>query len=158
MDITIEIIEKKDQNLYVYQNENLLFYSKLKWNWLKRNVVTIFDEKNDLVIEFQSYTSFFITKFKILKQDNDKTYKISKINDAYINYGKNINLKKETDNHFSFNLNFSYFYKKRKVAEVKQKLYSFPQKIHINIEEKNIEFRNLVIVHIFAIRTGYSSD
>ena len=96
MNIQIEIIEKKDQNLYVYQNENLLFYSKLKWNWLKRNVVTIFDENNDLVIEFQSYTSFFITKFKILKQDNDKTYKISKINVAYINYGKNINLEKET--------------------------------------------------------------
>ena len=154
----IEIIEKKDQNLYVYQNSNLLFYSKLKWNYLKRNVITIFDENDEIVIEFQSYTLFFISKFKILKQVNNTINKITNISDDFISYGKNKNIEKEIDNYFSFNLNFSYFYKKRKIAEVKQKLYSFPQKILLKIDEKDIEFRNSVVIHILAIRTGYLSD
>ena len=96
----IEIIEKKNQNLYVYQNGNLIFHSKLKWNYFKRNVITIFDENDEIVIEFQSFTLFFIPKFKILKQVNNFTNEISKIDDSFISYGENKNLEKEIDNYF----------------------------------------------------------
>lgn len=153
-----EIIETKNQTLYVYQNDDLMFYSKLKWNWLKRDVITIFDENDEIVIEFQSFAVFFMSKFKVLKQNNKITNKISKISDSHLSYGKDKKIERQIDNYFSFNLNFSYFCNKRKIAEVKQKLYSFPQKILINIDVKNIEFRNAVLIHILAIRTGYSHD
>lgn len=154
----INIVEKKDQNLYVYHNEELLFYSKLKWNWFKRNVITVFNKNDELVIEFQSYVSFYSTKFKILKQNKEKISDINNIEENVVNIGENVSIKRVIENHFAFNWNFIYRHNGNKIAEVKQKLYGFPQRIFLNIVEENNEFKNAIIIHILAIRTGFSSD
>ncbi|MFH6996422.1 hypothetical protein ACHRVZ_00740 [Flavobacterium sp. FlaQc-57] len=155
----IEIVENRKQSLFAYKNGELLFYSTIKFNWLKKNLVKIFDSNDDLILELQSYESpFSSAKYKILFQNKEKTKYISEITQTNIFFNQNKSLRKTRGNHFSFNTNFSYFADRTKVADIKQKFWSSLQKMFLQVHDEKIEFLDQIIIHILAIRTGFNSN
>ncbi|MCD9573931.1 hypothetical protein [Flavobacterium soyae] len=154
----IEIIEDKNQNLFVYKDGKLLFYSTIKFNWLRKNLIKIFDSNDDLILELQSYEPVFSSaKYEILFQDKDKIKDIIEINKSYISNQDTI-LRITPENIFSFNTDFSYFLDGIKVADIKHKFWSSSQKISVLFDNENIELLDQIIIHILSIHTGYNSN
>ena len=155
----IEIVENRKQSLFAYKNDELLFYSTIKFNWLKKNLVKIFDSNDDLILELQSYEPpFSSAKYKILFQNIEKTKDISEITEIDMFFNLNKSLRKTKGNYFSFNINFSYFSETIKIADIKQKFWSSTQKMYLEINDENIDFLNYIMIHILSTRTGYNSN
>ncbi|MGN7812733.1 hypothetical protein [Flavobacterium sp. 22076] len=151
----IEIVENKEQNLFVYKDEKLLFYSTIKFNWLRKNLIKIFDSNHKLILEIQSYeTPFRSLKYKILFQDSN----IEDISEDLIYFDGGKTIKNQKSDFLSFNQNCFYTYKGNKVAETKQKLWNSPQKIILNIDEKDLNLLKFIIIHILSRKTGYNSN
>ncbi|MBS7253905.1 hypothetical protein [Flavobacterium branchiicola] len=155
----IKIIEDKKQSLYAYKNDQLLFYSTIKFNWLRKNLVRIFDSNDQLVLELQiSETPFGSAKFKILFQNKGLIKDVTEITKTNILFDGNKKIRKTSENLFSFNLKSSYFLEKSKIADVEGKFWTTTQKFYIDFDSEYEEFLNLVIIHILATRTGYNSN
>jgi hypothetical protein len=155
----IEFLENRKQSLFAYQNGELLFYSTIKFNWLKKNLVKIFDYNDDLIIELQTYESpFSSAKYKILFQNIEKTRDISEITETNLFFNFDKSLRKTKGNIFSFNTSFSYFLDRTKIADIKQKFWSTSQKMSLEINDENVEFLDYLIIHVLSTRTGYNSN
>ncbi|MFG4002389.1 hypothetical protein [Flavobacterium aquidurense] len=154
----IEFVENKKQSLYAYKDDELLFYSTIKFNWLRKNSVKIFDFNDDLILELLSYESpFGSAKYEILFQNKEKTKDIIEITGVYISDHNKI-LRRTTANYFSLNNSFSYFLEGNTIADVKEKFWSSSQKMSLKIDVEKGEFLNNIIIHILSTRTGYNSN
>ena len=153
----IEILQDKKQSLYVYKNDELLFYSKVKSNWNNR-IITIYNHNDILLLEVKYKMTFIKTYYKILYQNELVTENISEITNTRIiyNFGKRLYIKQ--DYFIALDGNFSYYFKEIRVSQLKQKNWVSKPKISLNIDDENLEFLNPVILHILAIRAGYNSD
>lgn len=150
----IEIVENKKQSLYVYNSDELLFYSTIKFNFLKKNLIKIFDFNNQLILELESHvTPFRSTKYKILFQN----IKIENITDDFLGFDEDKILKNIKSDFLKFNQNSVYLYNGIKVAEIKQKLWESQQRIMLNIDEEFLSFSNFIIIHVLSTKTGYNS-
>ncbi len=150
----IEIIENKKQSLYVYKADELLFYSTIKFNWHRKNLVKIFNSNEDLIFELQSYAApFRSTKYKILYQNLN----IENITDDFLRFDEDKILKNKRSDFLSFNQNSFYLHNGIKIAETKQKLWDSPQRIMLNLDENFLELLTLIIIHILSIKTGFNS-
>jgi len=157
--MTVEILEDKKQSLFAYKNNDLLFYSTIKFNWLKKNLIKIFDSNGNLILELQSHNPpFSSSKYKILFQNKERTKDIIEISEIKLFFSLNKSLRKTKGNYFSFNTNFSYFSETIKIADIKQKFWSSSQKLSLEINPENIDFLNHIIIHILSTRTGYNSN
>lgn len=155
----IEIVENKKQCLFAYKNDNLLFYSTIDFKWTKKNLVKIFDKNDNLILEIQSYDAPFRSpKFKILSQKNLKGKNIREITTDFISFDNDKTLSRHRDDFFSLNQNYSHFFNQIKIAETKQKAWNSLQKINLNVDEKYLDFQDLIIIHDLVVRTGYNSD
>ncbi len=151
----IEIVENKKQSLYVYKADELLYYSTIKFNWLNKNLIKIFNSNNDLVLEIQRHTGpFRSTTYKILFQN----IKIKDVTDDSLSFDEDKILKNIKNDFLSFNQNSIYLCNEIKVAEIKQKLWNSPQKIILNVDEKFLDFLNFIIIHVLLTKTGHNSD
>ena len=98
----IEFVENKKQSLYAYKDDELLFYSTIKFNWLRKNLVKIFDFNDDLILELLSYESpFGSAKYEILFQNKEKTKDIIEITGVYISDHNKI-LRRTKANYFFY--------------------------------------------------------
>ncbi|MEG0851414.1 MAG: hypothetical protein RSF34_10920 [Flavobacterium sp.] len=157
--MVIEIVENKKQSLFVYRNEELLFYSTIKFNWLRKNLIKIFDPTDELILELQSYeTPFSSAKFEILFQNKNITKDITEITKTSLSFDQNKTIKRISEKYFSFNLKHSYFLDKIKLADMKGKFWSTTQKISLNLNMEHEEFINPIIIHILSTKTGYNSN
>ncbi len=155
----IEIVENKKQSLYVYENDKLLFYSTIDFKWTGNNIIKIFDSKDDLNLEIEDYKGFFWSqKFKILFQKTREERKINGFTYDYISFDENENLKRQKEDFFALNQNCFYSLKGTKIAQTKQKMWKSWQKITLEINDKYLDFKDLIIIHILVIRTGSNSD
>ncbi|SNR92796.1 hypothetical protein [Flavobacterium sp. ov086] len=153
----IEIVQDKKQSLYVYRDDELLFYSKVKFNWTNR-IITIYNDNNILLLEVKYKMSFFNSYYNILFQNELFTKNISEITDTRIIFGFGKRLYIKQDYFISLDGNFSYYFKETKISQVKQKTWVSKPKMLLNINDENLEFLHPVILHILAIRAGYNSD
>ncbi|MFB3386931.1 hypothetical protein [Flavobacterium sp. LAR06] len=153
----IEILRDKKESLYVYKNEELLFYSKVKFNWNNR-IIMIYNHNDILLLEVKYKMTFVKTYYKILYQNELVTENISEITNTRIiyNFGKRLYIKQ--DYFIALDGNFSYYFKEVRVSQLKQKNWVSKPKISLNIDDENLEFLNPVILHFLAIRAGYNSD
>ena len=155
----IEIIEDYKQSLFVYKNGELLFYSTIKFSFLRKNIIKIFDSNDELVLELKSYeTPFSLAKFEILFQNKDKTKNINEITKVYLTFDQNQTIRRIGENHFSFNLKSSYFINKIKLADIKLKFWTSTQKMSLNLNLEYEEFLDSIIFHVLSTRTGYNSN
>lgn len=153
----LEIVQDKKQGLYVYKNDELLFYSKVKFNWTN-TIITIYDRNDILVLEVKYKMTFIKTYYKILFQNELVTESISEITDTRIIFGIDKRLYTKQDYFIAISGNFSYYFKEFRVSQLKQKNWVSKPKILLSINDENLEFLNPVILHLLAIRAGYSSD
>lgn len=155
--MVIEIVQDKKQNLYVYKNEELLFYSKVKFNWSNR-IIAIYDNKDILILEVKYKMTFIKTYYKILFQNELITENISEITNTRIiyDYGKRLYIKQ--DYFISLDGNFSYYFKEFRVSQLKQKIWVSKPKMLLTVNDESLQFLNPVIFHILAIRAGCNSD
>jgi hypothetical protein len=153
----IEILQDKKQSLYVYKNDELLFYSKVKFNWSNR-IIAIYDNNDILLLEVKYKMTFIKTYYKILFQNELIPENISEITNTRIifDFGKRLYIKQ--DYFFNITGNFSYYFKEIRVSQLKQKNWISKPKMLLNINNENLEFLNPVIFHILLIRAGYNSD
>ncbi|UWY27169.1 hypothetical protein N4T20_15710 [Flavobacterium sp. TR2] len=155
----IELVENKKQSLYVYENDILLFYSTIDFKWTKKNIIKIFDDKDDLILEIEILQlPFKLQKIKILFQKTIEEKVIKDFTYDYILFNKNENLKRQKDDFFDLNQNYSYSLKGIKIAQTKQKMWNSPQKISLEINDQYLYYKNLIIIHILVMRTGFNSD
>ena len=153
----IEIVQDKKQNLYVYKNEELLFYSKVKFNWSNR-VIAIYNNKDILLLEVKYKMTFLKTYYKILYQNELITENISEITNTRIIFDCDKRLYIKQDYFISLDGNFSYYYKEIRVFQLKQKNWVSKPKMLLIVNDENLEFLNPVILHILAIRAGNNYD
>lgn len=153
----INIVEKNNLDLYAYNDENLLFYSRFKHFYLKKNVVRIYNQNDELILELKNYQILFLIKYKIVFQERKITKNITEIKDEEIRFDYDKIIEKRT-NLFTLNQNASYFSSDIEIAKLKQKMWNFPQKMQITFDDNKLEFLNIFIIHILATRTGLSSD
>ncbi|MRX69939.1 hypothetical protein SAMN06265349_101133 [Flavobacterium resistens] len=153
----IEIIRDKNQSLYVYKNDELLFYSKVKFNWTNR-IISIFNCNDILLLEVKSKMTFIKSDYEILFQNELIADNISEITNGRIIFGSGKRLYIKQDYFISLDGNFSYYFKEIKISQLKQKTWISKPKLTLNINDENIEFLDTVIYHILAIRAGNNSD
>lgn len=79
----IEILQDKKQSLYVYKNDELLFYSKIKFNFTNR-IVAIYNQNDILVLEVKYKMTLINNFYKILFQNELVTENISEITNTRI--------------------------------------------------------------------------
>jgi hydroxymethylpyrimidine pyrophosphatase-like HAD family hydrolase len=149
----IEIIEKQNQSLVAYKDGELLFYSTIKQNWFSR-IIKIYNPYDVLVLELK-YDSF---SYKILHQNKFMTKLICEINNNDILFNNDKRLYIKSFYFISINNNFNYFFKGRKIAQVKQKIISFSTKFLLTINDENLDFLDQIILHVLSIKTGFSID
>lgn len=153
----IEIVENKKQSLYVYRNDELLYYSTVEFNWYK-TIIKIFDHNNDLVLDLENRVIFINNYYKILFQKENLLNDISDITDDHILFNKNKKLKKKYNNRFiSMNWNYHYTFEETRIAEVTQNLWKSPRRILLNMNDENLDFLHSIIFHILAVQTGNSN-
>ncbi|CAA9201987.1 hypothetical protein [Flavobacterium collinsii] len=153
--MTIEFTEDKKQSFFAYKNDELLFYSTIKFNWLRKNLVKIFNSNNDLILELQSYEPVFSSpKYKILFQNKQKTKDISEITELNLFFDINKKIRKTNENLFSFKTSFSYYSTTTKIADLKVKYWS--SKMSLQINDENIEFLDPIIIHLLSTYTGHN--
>jgi hypothetical protein len=117
----IEIIQDKKQRLYVYKNEKLLFYSKVKFNFANR-IIAIYNQNNILLLEVKYKMTLINNYYKILFQNElVKESILEEITNTRIifDYDKRLYIKQ--DYFFNITGNFSYYFKKNRVSQLKQK-------------------------------------
>lgn len=149
----IKIIEKQNQSLAVYKDGGLLFYSTIKFNWFNR-VVKIYNPHDVLVLELKHDTY----SYEILHQNKFMTKLISNINNETITFNTNKRLFVKSRYFISINQDFNYFLKKDKIAQVKQKTINYCTAFLLDINEEYLEFTDQIILHVLAIKTGFSYD
>lgn len=155
----VEIIENNKQSLFVYKNGELFFFSTIKFNFFKKNLVKIFDSNDELILELESYERpFSSAKFEILFQNKDKTKDINEITKVCLTFDQDKTIRRIGENHFSFNLKSSYFINKIKLADIRLKFWSTTQKMSLNLNLEGEEFLNSIIFHILSTRTGYNPN
>lgn len=152
----IEILRDKKQNLYVYKNKELLFYSKLKSNWTN-SIVEIYNEDDTLLLEVQYKMTLINSYYKILFQNELVKENIVEITDTRIIFD-NKRLYTKQDYFIAISGNFSYYFKEIRICRLKQNNWISKPKILLNINDENLEFLNLVIFHILATGAGNISD
>ena len=149
-----KIIEQKNRGLNIYKNENVIFYSTIKRNWLNTNLIEIFDNSGNKIIELKR-TGLFTDKIKIINQNVELSENISEIKTLKICYGKNIQIKSSITI-FPF-LNPKKFYLNNiKIGTLKEKFKSKKEFI-LSIEEKNIEYLNPILFYVLAINTDFEN-
>ncbi|MEN2399529.1 hypothetical protein GKZ90_0007055 [Flavobacterium sp. MC2016-06] len=149
----IQIEEGKNHSLYAYKDDELLFYSTIKFYWNKR-IIKIFDKNNELILEVKSKMIFCEAKYSFLFQNEDLAKNIMKINCDEIHFGENQYLNRKKDDFFSLNLNGSYFLKEIKIGEIKQKWWRSKKKILLDLgNNENLKFLEYIIVHILVVNT-----
>ncbi len=153
----IEIVQDKKQNLHVYRNDELLFYSKVKSNWSNR-IIAIYDNNDILLLEVKYKMTFIKTSYKILFQNELITENISEITNTRIIFDCDKRLYLKQDYFIAISGNFSYYFKGIRVSRLKQKNWVSKPKMLLTINDENLQFLNPVIFHILAIRAGYNSD
>jgi hypothetical protein len=153
----IEIVQDKKQSLYVYKDDELLFYSKVKFNW-NNIIISIYDQHDIVVLEIEYKMTFLKTYYNILFQNELLTKNISEITDTRIIFDSDKRLYIKQDYFFSLQGNFSYYLKEVKISQLKQKVWISKPKLLLNINDQNLDFLNPVIFHILAIRAGNNSD
>jgi len=153
----IEIVQDKKQSLYVYKDDELLFYSKIKFNWNNR-IISIYDQNDILLLEVEYKMTFIKTYYKILFQNELVTENISEITNTRIIFGHDKRLYIKDDYFISLQGNFSYYLKEVRISRLKQKSWISKPKMSLSINDENLEFLNPVIFHILAIRAGNNSD
>ncbi len=67
-------------------------------------------------------------------------------------------MKRQKDDFFAINQNFSYSLNGIKIAQIKQKTWNSAQKINVEINNQYLDFKDLILIHILIIRTGFNSD
>ncbi|MHC0441852.1 hypothetical protein [Flavobacterium sp. 3-210] len=149
----IEIIEKQEQCLFVYEEDELLFYSTVKFNWFSR-IIKIYNPFDVLVLELK-FDNF---SYQVLHQNKFMTKDVYKIDEKALFFNKDKRLYIKSKWFITFNHNFNYFFKGNKIADVKQNIWSLITKYQLNINNESLEFRNQLIFHVLAIKTGYSVD
>ena len=149
-----KIIEQKNRGLNIYKNENIIFYSKIKRNWLNTSLIEIFDNCGNKIIELKR-TGLFTDKIKIINQNVELSENISEIKTLKICYGKNIQIKSSITI-FPF-LNPKNFYLNNiQIATLNEKFKSKKEFI-LSIEEKNIEYLNPILFYVLAINTNFEN-
>ncbi|MXO04238.1 hypothetical protein [Flavobacterium sp. HBTb2-11-1] len=153
----IEILQDKKRSLYVYKNNELSFYSKVKFNWANR-ITKIYNHDNILLLEVEYKMTLINSHYKILFQNELVKENIVEITDTRIVFDTNERLYTKQGYFIAINGNFSYYFKEIRVSQLKQKNWVSNPKILLNINDENLEFLNLIIFHILATGAGYSSD
>jgi hypothetical protein len=152
--VEFKIIEQKNRGLNIYKNENIIFYSKIKRNWLNTSLIEIFDNCGNKIIELKR-TGLFTDKIKIINQNVELSENISEIKTLKICYGKNIQIKSSITI-FPF-LNPKNFYLNNiQIATLNEKFKSKREFI-LSIEEKNIEYLNPILFYVLAINTNFEN-
>lgn len=153
----IEILQDKRQSLYVYKNDELLFYFKVKFSWANR-ITAIYDHNDILLLEMNYKMTFLNTYYKILFQNELVKEHVLEITNTRIvfDYDKRLYIKQ--DYFFNITGNFSYYFKEVRAAQLKQKNWVSKPKMLLIVNDENLEFLNPIIFHILAIRAGYNSD
>jgi len=152
--VEFKIIEQKNRGLNIYKNENIVFYSKIKRNWLNTSLIEIFDNCENKIIELKR-TGLFTDKIKIINQNVELSENISEIKTLKICYGKNIQIKSSITI-FPF-LNPKNFYLNNiQIATLNEKFKSKKEFI-LSIEEKNIEYLNPILFYVLAINTNFEN-
>lgn len=154
----IDILYTKE-GLGARKDDNLLFYSKRNFNFINR-IVKVFNYNNDLLLELKIIDLIFKNKYKILFQNQDLLgCNIIKMNyhEMYLDGGESI--KKRYNNRIiSFNWNYYYLYKQTKIAQVKHNVKYHPNMMVVNINDENLSFVNLLLIHILLTRTCDPND
>ncbi|AWK06062.1 hypothetical protein HYN56_18250 [Flavobacterium crocinum] len=153
----IEILQDKKRSLYVYKNNELLFYSKVKSNWANR-ITEIYNHDDVLLLEVKHKMTLIKSYYKILFQNELVKEDIVEITDTRIIFDSNKRLYTKQDYFIAINGNYSYYFKENRVSQLKQKNWVSNPKIFLSINDENLEFLNPVIFHILAIEAGYSYD
>lgn len=153
----IEILQDKKQNLFVYKNDQLLFYSKVKFNFTNR-IVAIYNQNDILLLEVKYKMTLINSCYKILFQNELVKENILEITNTRIIFDYNKRLYIKQDYFFNIIGNFSYYFKEIRVSQLKQKNWVSKPMMLLSINDENLEFLNPVIFHILAIRAGYNSD
>ncbi|KAF2330754.1 hypothetical protein [Flavobacterium nitrogenifigens] len=153
----IEILQDKKRSLYVYKNNELLFYSKVKSNWTNR-VTEIYNHDDILLLEVKYKMTLIKSSYKILFQNELVKEEIVEITDTRIVFDTDKRLYTKQDYFIAIDGNFSYYFKETRISQLKQKSWVSNPKIFLSINDENLEFLNLVLFHILATEAGYSSD
>ncbi|MDO8317452.1 MAG: hypothetical protein Q7T12_08015 [Flavobacterium sp.] len=149
-----KIIEQKNRGLNVYKNEDLIFYSTIKTNWLKTNLIKIFDKSGNKIIELNK-TGIFTDKIRILNQNIEFTKNISEIKTLKICYGKSIQIKTSIII-FPFLKPKIFYYNNGPIGVLKEN-FKPKKEFTLTIEEENIEFLNPIIFYILTINTDFEN-
>nr|WP_315239177.1 hypothetical protein [uncultured Flavobacterium sp.] len=151
----LEIIQKRRQSLFVYQDRKLLFYSVVRFNWINR-IINIYNENDDLLLELK-YRSFFMkSNYKILFQNQSLNPFINEINSRSITFNTDKHLT--VDSKYFISFNYNYYFRDTKIAELKKKIFSTSCKMTLELNDENLEFSYLIIMHVLSIETGVSVD
>lgn len=151
----LEIIQKRRQSLFVYQDGKLLFYSVVRFNWINR-IINIYNENDDLLLELK-YRSFFMkSNYKILFQNQSLNPFINEINSRSITFNTDKHLT--VDSKYFISFNYNYYFRDTKIAELKKKIFSTSSKMTLELNDENLEFSYLIIMHVLSIETGVSVD
>ncbi|KUJ62997.1 hypothetical protein AR687_06285 [Flavobacteriaceae bacterium CRH] len=154
--MVIEIIEKKNESLFVYKEGKLLFYSTVKFNWISKNI-KIYNQNDILLLELAYKSVFFKSTYKILYQNKFLTSLLTEVDGESIFFDTDKTITIKPANFISLSHNFNYFFKENKIAEVKQNIWRISTKYELYLKDENLEFLDQIIIHILSIKTGFSS-
>lgn len=153
----IEIIHK-NRGLRAFKDNTLLFYSTAKINIFKR-FIKVFNYDDILVLELKITDLIFKTSYKILFQNNDLISHVTRISYDDIFFDKNDSLNKRFNNRtISFNWDYCYFYKNVKITQIKHNTKKYPCIMVLDIEEKNLNFLDQILIHILSTRIADPND
>ncbi|WP_281632606.1 hypothetical protein [Flavobacterium luteolum] len=151
-------INSSNGDLKAFKGNSLLFYSTVKINIFNR-IIKVFNYADILVLELKITDLIFKSSYKILFQNNDLISHVARISYDDIFFDENESLKKRFDNRIiSFNWNYSYFHKNIKIAQVKHNTKKYPCIMELNIEEKNLNFLDQILIHILSTRIADPND
>lgn len=153
----IEIVDL-DRGLRAFKDNSLLFYSTVKINIFNR-IIKVFNYDDILVLELKVTDIILKINYKILFQNNDLINHIARIGYNSIFLDEDKSLKKRFNNRIiSFNWNYSYFYNNVRIAQVKHNTKKYPCIMVLDIEEKNLNFRDQILIHILSTRIADPND
>ncbi|MNX13969.1 hypothetical protein D3C86_437810 [compost metagenome] len=154
----IDIVYTKE-GLSAYKDDNLLFYSKGSFNFINR-IVKLFNDNDKLLLEVKIIDLIFIDKYKIFFQDQDLLgYNITQMDYYEMCLDRGTSIKKRYNNRIiSFNWNYYYLYEQNKIAQVKHNVKYYPILMVVNVNDENLSFVNLLLIHILLTRTNDPND
>ncbi|MDL2144517.1 hypothetical protein QQY79_18470 [Flavobacterium tructae] len=153
-------IRYNKEGLSAHKNNELLFYSTTKINFLNTNrTIKIYNHDNNLVLELFITESIINTNYKILYYNNSLLANIEEIGLDDIHFDGGKNLKKRYNNRIiSYYLDYYYIHEQTKIAQVKHKVKNHRCKMLITIEDQNLTFLNQILIHILSTRTADLND